>query len=403
MKVLPAIKQAGVAMLCSVLAAGSAVAQYPQGDYMRVRVSRVVPTVSIGGTVVPHKEVTLAAQLPGRVEFLKGHEGDRYEKGTLLVALDDDELLAQRNNAAAQLANAEASLRNADVQYSRELYAPYSMNKSPGGMGLPTLMDQFFTRPMSGVVGNTSPYLERHADLYSRGTQVEQARNAILQAKAQIQQIDAKLRDARAKAPFDGVIVRKMIEVGDTVQPGQPLLKFADTDWLQIRVEAPARLVRGLEQIQYENKRIDADLDSGEKNVPVRVARIFPMADSQRHTVTVKFDLPRGTRGRPGMYATVSIPDLEADKDERILIPKSALVRRGSLPGVYVRNQKGEPELRSIRLGEQVSRDEYSVISGLNPDDLVLRDARLMTNGGWQPGYPSAPRGNSLPPLRNGY
>ena len=343
-------------------------------DYLLVQPMRVMPTISVGGTVVPYKEVTLAAQLPGSVEYVGGREGERFAKGDLLVVLDDDELLARRRNAEAQFRNAEARLRNAGVQYSRELYAPYSLNRSPGGMGLPTLMDQFFTRPFSNTIGTSSPYLERHADLHDIGTRVEQARNALFSARSQIQQIDAKLSDTRSRAPFDGVIVRKMVEAGDTVQPGQPLVKFADMDRLEIEVDAPARLVSGLERFKYDRRAVLATLDSDEQEIRVAVAHVFPIADAQRHTVTVKFALPSRTRARPGMYATVRVPDFLARQQDRVVIPKSAVVRRGSLPGVYVRNAKGEPELRAVRLGEAFNQEWIVVLSGLKQGDEILRD-----------------------------
>ena len=81
--------------------------------------------VSLGGTVVPYKEATLAAQLPGRVESIAGEEGDSFEEGATLVTISDDELLAQRRAAFAMLSNAEAALRNAGVQYSRQWVSPY--------------------------------------------------------------------------------------------------------------------------------------------------------------------------------------------------------------------------------------------------------------------------------------
>jgi|GEM_PF-5042634 len=76
-------------------------------------------TTTIGGTVVPYKEVTLAAQVPGQVNFIAGREGDAIKTGELLVAISDDAIQAQRRAAMAKLFAAEASLRNAHVQYSR--------------------------------------------------------------------------------------------------------------------------------------------------------------------------------------------------------------------------------------------------------------------------------------------
>ena len=135
------------------------------------------------GTVVPFKEVTLAAQLPGRVKFIAGVEGEAFDSGTTLIALDEDELLAKRGAAFAQLAAADATMRNAGVQYSRELWSPQS-SSGPGGMGIPNLFDQMFTRPAEGFLGQRDRGAERSADLYASSTRMEQARSAMLQAQS---------------------------------------------------------------------------------------------------------------------------------------------------------------------------------------------------------------------------
>ena len=93
--------------------------------------------VSLGGTVVPFKDVTLSAQVAGRIKSIAGEEGDHFESGAELIAINDDDLLAKRRAAWANLANAEAALRNAGVQYSREWVSPYGgeQNDAFGGMG----------------------------------------------------------------------------------------------------------------------------------------------------------------------------------------------------------------------------------------------------------------------------
>jgi multidrug efflux pump subunit AcrA (membrane-fusion protein) len=378
--------------LVAWLGLGATLAQAQQyGDTYPVQSRRIGTSVSLGGTVVPYKEVTLAAQLPGRIDYLAGEEGDRYEKGALLAKINDDELHAQRRSAIAELANAETALRTATVQYSREFWAPNSISKSPGGMGLPSMFDQFFTKPMSSFAGISKPGLERRADLYNQGAAIEQARNAILRVQSQIQAIDAKLRDARSYAPFDGVIVQKFVEVGDTVQPGQPLYKFADIQYLQIRVDVPARLMPGISKGQI----LPARLDVGDAMVQVRVAQIFPMADPQRHTVTVKFDLPIGAPAAPGMYANVMIPDTNAPKRDLVVVPRSSLVWRGSLPAVYVVDNEGGKELRLVRIGDRVDREHVMVLSGLRPGERILTHPPGAGDRGFDPAPPgslSAPR-----------
>ena len=343
--------------------------QQPLPPIFVVQASSKTPTVSIGGTVVPYKEVTLAAQLPGRIKFIAGIEGDRFEESALLVSIDESELLARRNAAYAQLQAADAQLRNAGVQYSRELWSPRSRN-APGGMGMPNLFDQMFTRPAEDFFGGRDRDAERSADLFASTTAVDQARSALLQAQAEIRAIDAKLRDAKSLAPFDGVITGKFAEVGDTVQPGQPLLKFADVTWLQIELDVPARLVSGLHEMQVLERA--AVLDDHPEPVDVRVAQIFPMADVRRHTIKVKLDLPQGV-SQPGMYANVRIPDHTAATAEAQVptIPTSAIRYRGSLPVVFLQNAEGEPELRLIREGRRLDNGMTTVLSGLAPGDRV--------------------------------
>jgi multidrug efflux pump subunit AcrA (membrane-fusion protein) len=175
----------------------------PPGDTFVVQQAQGAPTVSVGGTVIPYKEVTLAAQLPGRVTFLAGIEGDRFKDGDLLLAIDDTELLAQRRAMLAQMASADAQLRNAGVQYNREIWSPQA-SAAPGGMGMPNLFDQMFTRPMESIVGDRSKGAERGADLFASGIRIQEAQNAILRLQAELQALDSKLRDARSIAPFAG-------------------------------------------------------------------------------------------------------------------------------------------------------------------------------------------------------
>jgi len=359
-----------------ILVSGLSAAQPSSSEFV-VKQAEGAPTVSVGGTVIPYKEVTLAAQLPGRIKFLAGIEGDTFKKGELLVSLDDQELLANRGALLAQMASADAALRNASVQYNRELYAPRSRTP-PGGMAIPNLFDQMFTRPMENVIGERSTGAELWGDIYSSGTQIEQARSAVVRLQAELQAIDSKLRDARSIAPFDGVIVKKFIEVGDTVQPGQPLLSFADVEYLQVEVDVPARLRPGLR----EGMMIHAELDVSHRRVPVRVAQIFPMADPQRHTVKVKFDLPQGV-SEPGMYAKVLVPDFNAPARANPVIPVSAIRYNGSLPGVYVLDQQGNARLRLIRVGEPVPGGLITVLSGLQPEERILADPPPGVAAGW--------------------
>lgn len=353
--------------------------------YYQVRSHNMTSSVTLSGTVVAKKEVTFTAQLPGRVEMLAGKEGDEFDAKTILVVLDDTELLAKRRAAIAAWRSADATLRNAGMQYSRELLSPDSPNKAPGGMGLPNIFDQVFSKPLSDFIGQSNQGVDRQAQLHNYSVQIEQARNALLQAKAQIEQIDDKLQDAKSIAPFDGVITQKWIEVGDTVQPGKPLLQFADTSSLQIEANIPSRLMRGLKVGQ----RVSASLDVLDQRIIATVAQIFPTANAQRHTIKVKFDMSidtysdQGQYVAPGQYAKVDIPEVRFGKQQVLLIPMKAVMKRGSLPGVCVLKPNNKYGMRLVRLGQKVNPmiisdldqsmgDFVTVLSGLNAGDQIV-------------------------------
>ena len=114
-----------------------------------------------------------------------------------------------------------------------------------------------------------------------------------------------------------------------------------------------------------------ATFDDHPEPVAVRVAQIFPMADVQRHTIKVKFDIPQGV-SKPGMYARLLIPDTTGPvKSQLPVIPSTAIRYRGSLPVVYIQNEQGEPELRMIRQGKRLDNGMTMVLSGIAPGDRV--------------------------------
>jgi len=325
--------------------------------------------VIMGGSVIPLKEVTLAAQMPGRVVSIAGEEGDEFTAGTVLVKINDDDLQAKKIAAEAQLASSQSAAQNAQVQYNRELWNPRVYNPRPmGGMAMPTMFDGFFD---SDTMSGSNKGIERHADLATQGAQVTSARSRITEAESGLRAINAKLRDTKAIAPFDGVIMKKMVEIGDTVQPGQALIVFSYSKFLRIKVEVPARLMPGL----TKGMVVPARLDVGNTQVNARVAQIAPIADKKQHTVTVKFDLPEGVPGGAGMYAEVMIPDVNSPTRALPVIPKSAISKRGSLPSVRVLDEDNVPKMRLIRTGIEIGNDTVVVLSGLEPGERILTNS----------------------------
>jgi RND family efflux transporter MFP subunit len=326
-------------------------------------------SINIAGTVAALKTAQLTAQVPGRIIFIAGQEGDRFRQGDELIRIDDSALRAKLDAAVAQRDAALAAIRNSHVQLQRELVNPRSeaAGQAPGGMGMPAMMDQMFTNPMQNMMGMRSRGNERYSDVISRETQVAQATTQHKQAEAQIKEIQAALRDARSLAPFDGVIETLQVETGDTMQPGQPLLTFSETTAFQVHADVPVRLRPGLR----EGMQLPVRLDGRGSPVPARVSRIFPVADPNQHTVRVEMDLPLGTPTTVGQYAEVRVPDQNTDRSSSLYIPLSSVVRKGGLPLVFTVGDDGKTRLRVVRLGEQAG-DRVAVLSGVKEGDLVV-------------------------------
>ena len=338
----------------------------------------------LGGTVIPYKEVVLNAQMPGRVTSISGSEGDSFSKGALLVSLDDDDLQAKRQAVLSRIYGADSALRNARAQYNRELWSPASRDSTRQnmGMGVPSMFDSMFTRNFATMFDAGEPGLNRQTDLIAQGTGMNQAYAGYLEAQAGLAELDAKIRDTKSMAPFDGVITDKLVEVGDTVQPGQPLLKFAHIKYLRVQVDVPVRLVKNLKLKQM----VPIRLDGSDDDVMARVSRIYPVADSSRHTVKIKLDLPTDAIAGPGMYARVKIPTAgRGQVPETPVVPETAIIRRGSLPSVFIVNGEGVAEMRVVRTGAKTDKGMVVISSGLSGNERIIDNPPPGIVSGWRP------------------
>jgi len=318
--------------------------------------------IAISGKVVAFKEITFTAQMPGRIEFIAGEEGSWFPAGQVVLAQNDKTLLAQRHAALSQINSAQTALQNSQVQYNREMLSPYSSSQTPmAGMGFPAMFDRFATP-------NSNPGLQRQADIYSRYTGISQAQASYQQAYSQLRSIDEKLRDTKVITPFEGIMTKKMVEVGDTVQPGQALFTFAHTRYFRIQAEVPARLV----SLLHTGMVVKAFLDNSQQAIPVRVSKIYPTADSDHHTVIVKFDFPTGAPVATGMYVQVQLPDNTAHDKQLLVIPRSALITGASLPGVMLLTTNNKTELRVLRLGHELPDGRVVVLAGIKSGDRII-------------------------------
>ena len=168
----------------------------------------------------------------------------------------------------------------------------------------------------------------------------------------------------------------------NTVHAGTPLLEFADTSYLQAKVDVPARHVHSM----TVGMMIPAKLDVGNTRFEARVAKIYPVADAQRHTVTVKFDLPKNVPASPGTYVELMVPDKTSSVSSVPVIPVSAVMWRGSLPAVFVVTDNDDTQLRMIRLGDQLGNGMVSVLSGIKAGERIKIHPSSGQASGWASG-----------------
>jgi RND family efflux transporter MFP subunit len=334
----------------------------------------------LGSSVIPKKQVLLSAQTAGRVISLQGKVGTAFKQGDVIAEIDASGLLAQRAQMMSKISAAQANLYNAKIQYQREMTSPKRDDISAmPGFGVPAMMDQYMTRPMADMMGTNNSSLNKQADLVNIQSHVAQANFALQQAIAQLQQLNASLRDTKTIAPFNGIILTKQVEVGDTLQAGQPLLTFGYIKQLQLSADVPSALVINLKQ----GTKVAAKIAT---NPPIQatIAEIHPIADPQRHTIVVKFDLPEGTQASPGMYAEVMLPMSNNNQKGIVTIPASALLKGRSLPSVLVIEGKSSA-LRLVRLGSKQNNGFLEVLSGLKAGDQIVNHPPAGVTSGWVP------------------
>ena len=176
---------------------------------------------------------------------------------------------------------------------------------------------------------------------------------------------EAMLAYTEVRAPFDGVVARKMASLGDLASPGYPLLELEGTTDFQVEAGIPDSLVSGLSV----GMPLAIDLPATKARVEGRLLELSSAADPYARTVAVKIALPVAASVRSGEFARVKIPGAP---ETRLLVPKTAVSRVGQIVRVFV-DIDGKAVLRLVRIGES-SGSSVEVLSGLDAGDRVVVD-----------------------------
>ncbi|MCX7693882.1 efflux RND transporter periplasmic adaptor subunit [Tepidimonas taiwanensis] len=247
----------------------------------------------VTGRVAPARESTLASTVTGRVVATPVAEGETVRAGAVLVALEPDESQAALAQAEAQLADARGQLADAHRQWQRQR----------------ALQAQGFLSPAA---------LEAAERTY------DAARRRVEQTEAAVQQARARRQQVAVRAPAEGVVLTRLVEVGDAVTAGKAVARFAWAGPARVLLDLDERDVARVAVGQTAAVRADAWPDAP---LAARVQRIDTQVDGVRGTVEVELALADaaagGVRLLPGM--TVSAEVVTDAPQPRLLLPLSAL------------------------------------------------------------------------------
>lgn len=286
------------------------------------------------------QQATLAAQINGSVTTYYVDAGDRVKKGQVLARLDTRDTDAQVAAGRAGIAQAEAAMSAAKSNYER--------TKS--------LVEQKFIS---------------QAALDKAESEYKVALATVESARAGSVQANTARGFAEIRAPFDGIVTRRLMEVGEFANPGRAVIAVHDPASLRAIGSLPQFVLPATSKVD----RATIDVPSiGKTFVATRVT-VLPAADPRLLSTQVRAELPPSASPEltPGMAAKVLIPIGRASKR---VIPEAALLRRGELIAVNVATAQGQPQLRQVRIGPGLRAPDgqqlVEVLAGLADGELVL-------------------------------
>lgn len=285
----------------------------------------------LDGVIEAVNKSTVSAQTAGRVEEIMVDVNDVVAQGAPIVRIRNIEQRAGLEQAQASLREAQARFIEAEAEYHR----------------IRTVYER---------------QLVAKAQMDSATAAFNAAKARLEAAQAGVAQARESLGYTVINAPYSGIVLERHVELGESVQPGKPLMTGFSLDELRVIVSVPQRLIGPVRQ--YSQARVL--LLNGE-GVAAEKLIFFPYADPQSNVFKVRVYLPKKTAGLyPGMFVKTAFRVGEA---QRLTVPRSALIQRGEVSAVYV-VKEGQVSLRQVRPGRAES-DHVEILAGLEPSESV--------------------------------
>ena len=322
----------GLAWLCVLIGLPAMAAELETVEVARADLQRIY---RLDGVAEAISRSTVSAQTSGRVVEIAFDVDDYVRQGDVIVRIDDAKQLAAVRQAEANLSVAVAKRQDAVQEFER-------------------------------IEGVFAKQAVSEAEMDRATTALKQARASERAAQAALHQAEQELTYTQVRAPYNGIVTERLIEVGENAQPGSPLMTGLSLDSIRISVDVPQSL---MESIRAER---NAHAEVNGQWVKASKLTVFPVADPRSDTFKVRLQLPDGVEGIfPGMYVKVGFV---AGSQERLVIPRASVVLRSEGVDVYVVDDQGQVHFRYIRLGSAAGPDHVSVLSGLMEGERVAGD-----------------------------
>lgn len=286
----------------------------------------------LDGVVEAVNQSTVSAQTAGRVEDIMVDVNDFVLQGAPIIRLRNVEQRAGLDQAQANLREAQARFLEAQAEYNR-------------------------------IRGVYEKQLVSKAQMDTATAALDAAKARLEAAQAGVAQAKESLGYTIVNAPYSGIVLQRHVQLGETVQPGKPLMTGFSLDELRVVANVPQRLIVPVRQ--YKQARVYPP--NGGTGIPAEKLTFFPYADPQSNVFKVRVYLPKKTQGLyPGMFVKTAF---RVGEDDRLVVPRSALVYRGEVSGVYV-VKDAKVGLRQVRPG-RAEGEVVEILAGLEPGEQV--------------------------------
>ena len=323
------------------------------------------------GYVVAQRKAAVASKATGRVEWLGVTEGSRVKAGEIIARLENADVSATMEQAAANVKVAAANLQQSQAELV-EAQAAYNRNRE--------LVAKGFISPSAYDIA-AARYQKAQAVVWSFNASVSAAEANYRAARIAVEH-------TLIRAPFDGVVLTKSANMGDVITPFSSALDakgavvtMADMNTLEVEADVSESNLAKVEIEQPCEIQLDALPDVRLRG---RVQRVVPTVDRAKATVLVKIRfVDHDPRVLPEMSAKVAFLQKEMPEGQRTaraVVHPAAIVQRGGKNVVFV-IKDGKAAETSIETGEKIG-DMIEVVKGPHPGDkVILRAGDGLDNG----------------------